>query len=51
VVTVKLDGEPKVALAELSLVIVGAEVAEVTVKMNDWVTGLPTPLLAVMVIG
>jgi hypothetical protein len=38
-------------VSDEALVIVGAEVAVVTVRVKDWVALLPIPLAAVMVIG
>jgi hypothetical protein len=51
VVTVNLNGVPSVAVEEATLVIAGLEAVAVTVSVNDWMTGLPTPLDAVIVIG
>ena len=48
VVTVKLPAVPTVNVVLLALVIAGAWF---TVKVKLWLAGLPTPLLAVMVIG
>ena len=51
VVTVNVPAEPTENVALLALVIVGAVVPEFTVSVKDWVAGVPTPLLAVIVIG
>jgi len=51
VVTVKLNSEPNKGAAAAALVITGLEAAVVTVRVNAWVAGFPTPLEAVMVIG
>jgi hypothetical protein len=48
VVTVKLPAVPTVNAVLLALVIVGAWF---TVNVKLWLAGLPTPLLAVIVIG
>ena len=39
------------SVAAESLVMSGADAAVVTLRVNAWVAGLPTPLAAVMVIG
>ena len=51
VVTVKLPAVPTVNVVLLALVIAGAVCAVFTVNVKLWLAGLPTPLLAVMVIG
>jgi hypothetical protein len=48
---VKLNGTPKVSVLVALLVIAGADAAVVTVSVNDWLAGLPTPFDAVMVMG
>jgi hypothetical protein len=48
-VTVKLPAAPTVNVVLLALVIAGATCAVFTVRVNAWLAGLPTPLLAVIV--
>jgi hypothetical protein len=48
---VKLNGIPKLPVAEALLVNVGTVRLFATVSVSDWVAGLPLPLSAVIVIG
>src|ERR1700683_830077 len=50
-VTVKLPDTPVVKEVALAEVMVGATPEELTVRVKLWVVGVPTPLLALMVIG
>jgi hypothetical protein len=46
-----LPAVPTGKVADAALVITGAEVAGLTVSVKVWVAAVPTPLLAVIVIG
>jgi hypothetical protein len=50
-VTVKVPEAPTVNVVELPLVMAGAIGAALTVRAKLWVAAVPTPLLAVIVIG
>jgi hypothetical protein len=51
VVTIKLPAVPTVNVVLLALVMAGATCGAFTVNVKLWLAGLPTPLLAVIVIG
>ena len=50
-VTVNLPALPTTNVAVLALVIAGGVCVALIVNVKFWFTGVPTPLLAVMVIG